>query len=106
MEYKMISEVKAKTKIFRSFSLKDLAVVLIFVGVGYLTREMVNPSHVIAYMVFNVLVGIIAILPCPFTHRKMYTFIIHSLIRNRATYHSVWEMPKNTLTSVGEDSTV
>lgn len=95
----MISEVKTNTQIFRTFYLRDLIIVAVFAGFGYITREMVNQGSVLAYLVFNVIVGIILVLPCPFTHRKIYTFLIHSLIRNRTTYHSTWEMPETTLTN-------
>lgn len=90
MEYKMVSEINAPTRINRFLVLRDVAIVAIFGVIGFVTKDFLNPNLQIYYFVFNLIVGLIMALPSPFSKgRKIYQLIIFTIARNRGVYHSL-----------------
>ncbi len=85
----MVTDVNVPTKINRFFYLKDILIFGGFTALGFLTRDFVNPSLAVAYVIFNAVVGLVMTLPCPFAkRRRMYQALFLNVVRNRSAYHA------------------
>lgn len=92
-DLRMIDEIKIETKIFKMISLKTLFVTLGFGLFGFFSKSLVYSSLEIAYIVFNILVGLTISLPSPFNRGKTMgqsmVLFVRNLAQHTIVYHAI-----------------
>lgn len=92
MKHTVVKELESSIKVTKIFTLFDLVFVIAFFILSNIFSFMVNEKIKVLYNIYNILLPLYLVMPCPFNkNRKIYQSFIEYLRKDKITYSAIKE---------------
>lgn len=93
MEFQMIEELKAETRMIKWIDLKSTFIILGFTCIGFFFRSNVYSALEIPFVIFNFIVGVVVSFKSPWNREKMLwqslLLYVKNMISQKSRFHAV-----------------